>query len=59
MGKTSLEVAEKLNKGEEDDDKKYKACEIAGFKGVFKGQHILRQFKNTAFILPLLSSLRR
>ena len=36
MGKTSLEVAEKLNKGEENDDKKYKACEIAGFKGVLK-----------------------
>lgn len=36
MGKTSLEVAEKLNKGEEDDDKKYKACEIAGFKGILK-----------------------
>jgi len=35
MGKTSLEVAEKLNKGE-DDDKKYKACEIAGFKGILK-----------------------
>lgn len=36
MGKTSLEVAEKLNKGEEDDDKKYKACEIADFKGILK-----------------------
>ena len=36
MGKTSLEVAEKLNKGEENDDKKYNACEIAGFKGVLK-----------------------
>ena len=36
MGKTSHEVAEKLNKGEENDDKKYKACEIAGFKGVLK-----------------------
>ena len=36
MGKTSLEVAEKLNKGEEDDDKKYNACEIAGFKGILK-----------------------
>lgn len=36
MGKTSLEVAEKLNKGEEDDDKKYKACKIAGFKGILK-----------------------
>lgn len=36
MGKTSLEVAEKLNKGEENDDKKYNACEIAGFKGILK-----------------------
>ena len=36
MGKTSLEVAEKLNKGEENDDEKYKACEIAGFKGILK-----------------------
>lgn len=36
MGKTSLEAAEKLNKGEENDDKMYKACEIAGFKGVLK-----------------------
>lgn len=36
MGKTSLEVAEKLNKGEENDDKKYNACEIVGFKGILK-----------------------